>query len=149
MKTILVPIDFSAASERVVAEALALAKLAGARLVLLHVLQLPVMTDSDAGPQMSADYAAAAAESAARRLAACKKSIRAKAVPVTTEQRVGAAGQCIVERARALRASYIVLGSHGHGAFYDLIVGSTASRVLKQARCPVVIVPLQKEKPRN
>jgi universal stress protein A len=34
-----------------------------------------------------------------------------------------------------------VLGSHGHTAFYDLLVGSTAAGVLKHAPCPVVVVP--------
>jgi nucleotide-binding universal stress UspA family protein len=34
-----------------------------------------------------------------------------------------------------------VMGSHGHTAFYDLLVGSTTHAVLKRAKCPVVIVP--------
>jgi nucleotide-binding universal stress UspA family protein len=38
------------------------------------------------------------------------------------------------------------MGSHGHGAFYDLLVGSTTQGVLKRATCPVVIVPTSKKK---
>jgi len=34
-----------------------------------------------------------------------------------------------------------VVGSHGHGAFYDLLVGSTTHGLLLRASCPVLIVP--------
>lgn len=144
MKTILAPIDFSPASQQVVAQAVVLAKLAGARLVLLHVVQPPIMTDSDGGAQMSADYAATASESAAKRLSALQKPLRARGVTVTTRHRVGSPGQCILDQAATCQANYIVLGSHGHGAFYDLIMGSTTSRVLKQACCPILVVPSQR-----
>jgi hypothetical protein len=36
---------------------------------------------------------------------------------------------------------HYVIGSHGHTAFHDLLVGGTASGVLKRATCPVVVVP--------
>ncbi len=144
MKTILAPIDFSAASKQVVAEALKLARAMQARLVLLHVVQPPIVTNSDLGPQLSADFVAAAASSAQKNLAALQRKLQAKGLTVTTAHLVGPPGQAIAEEAAALRASYIVLGSHGHGAFYELVVGGTASRVLKLARCPVVVVPSKK-----
>jgi len=37
-----------------------------------------------------------------------------------------------------------VLGSHGHTAFYDLLVGSTTHGILLRAKCPVLIVPANK-----
>jgi nucleotide-binding universal stress UspA family protein len=146
MKTILAPIDFSAVSPQVVKEAAKLAASLRARLVLLHVVQPPIVTDSDLGPQTSADYIAAASASAAKNLAALQKTLRAKGLTVTTKHLTGHPGQVTVDQATALHASYIVLGSHGRGAFYELMVGSTASRVLKQARCPVVVVPKRSRK---
>ena len=144
MKTILASIDFSSASKPVVAEAVKLSRSLRARFVLLHVVQSPIVTTSELGSQMSADYGAAADASAAKQLAALKKSLQAKGVAVVTKQVVGNPGQCIVAEAAKLKADLIVLGTHGHGAFYDLIVGSTTSRVLKQAHCPVVVVPQRK-----
>ncbi|MDP1580109.1 MAG: universal stress protein [Candidatus Didemnitutus sp.] len=141
MKTILASVDFSTASKQVVAEASKLAQAVKARLVLLHVVQPPVVTDNDFRPQLGAEYVAAAAATATKHLTALQKPILAKGVAVETKHLVGHPGQCIVEHARKLRADYIVLGSHGHGAFYDLIVGSTTSRVLRKARCTVVVVP--------
>jgi nucleotide-binding universal stress UspA family protein len=50
----------------------------------------------------------------------------------------GALIACIVEQAQRMAAEYIVIGSHGHTAAYNIVM---ASGVLKKARCPVLIVP--------
>jgi nucleotide-binding universal stress UspA family protein len=42
------------------------------------------------------------------------------------------------------KADFIVMGSHGHGALYNLLIGGTASGVIQKAPCPVVIVPTHK-----
>lgn len=140
MKTILAPIDFSAAGELVIAEAAKLASAQNARLILMHVLPPPVATDSELGTQMSSEYAATGSAEAARRLAGLEKQLLAQSITVETRHLVGLPGHCILELARTLGVDYIVLGSHGHGAFYELIVGSTTSRVLKHTQCPVVVV---------
>lgn len=38
-------------------------------------------------------------------------------------------------------ADLLVLGSHGHGAFHDALVGSTSLHVVRHAPCPVVLLP--------
>ena len=43
--------------------------------------------------------------------------------------------------ASALDAELMVLGSHGHGAVHDTLLGSTSQRAIHRATCPVVIVP--------
>ena len=75
--------------------------------------------------------------------------VEAKGLPVTTAQVTGAsAARLIAAEAEKRKADYIVMGSHGHTGFYDLLIGSTTSGVLKRANCAVVIVPSQK-KPRR
>lgn len=145
MKTILVPIDFSAVSKRVVAAAAELAGGLGGRLVVLHVVQPPVLTDSDFGTQLTAEYAAQATEAADKQLSRMRQQLQKGGIEVEVRSTSGYPGQSIVDAADDVGADFIVLGSHGHGAFYDLIVGSTASRVIKRARCPVVIVPPKPE----
>jgi nucleotide-binding universal stress UspA family protein len=54
---------------------------------------------------------------------------------------VGQPVAVILEQARKIGADYIVMGSHGHGKLYDFLVGSTASGILKKARCGVIILP--------
>lgn len=41
----------------------------------------------------------------------------------------------------ALDAELLVLGSHGHGAIHNTLVGSTSQHVIRHATCPVVILP--------
>jgi nucleotide-binding universal stress UspA family protein len=61
---------------------------------------------------------------------------------VECQQVTGQAVSVILARAAALKADYIVLGSHGHGAVFDLLVGSTTQGVLRKAPCPVLVVPM-------
>jgi nucleotide-binding universal stress UspA family protein len=64
-----------------------------------------------------------------------------KLVEVTTEHEWGPLVGCILDRALKHGAGLIVLGSHGHGALYDLLVGSVAEGVLKHSKVPVLVVP--------
>ena len=43
--------------------------------------------------------------------------------------------------AQKLGAEYIVIGSHGHSAAYDVLMGSVASGVVKKSPCSVLVVP--------
>jgi nucleotide-binding universal stress UspA family protein len=144
MKTILVPVDLSAATTRVCDAACALARLMDARLVLLHVVQLPPVTMNDyyafdAGTL--SDAVKAGEKYAARRLLTLARRCSRKKLKVRTVQRTGLPVSGILAQAASTKAAYIVLGSHGHGAVYDLIVGSTTHGILRKARCPVLVIP--------
>ena len=145
MKTILVPIDFSPVSKVVLAQAIALARDCRGKIVLAHVVTLPApfidygMMNFDASDLITASQA-----SAKKLLARWRERAERSQVPLKTVECVGLAAVEIVRLARKLRVDYIVLGSHGHTAFYDLLVGSTAAGVLKHAPCPVVVVPARK-----
>ncbi|MEW5940915.1 MAG: universal stress protein [Chloroflexota bacterium] len=53
----------------------------------------------------------------------------------------GATVETILNEASKLEADMIVVGSHGHGALYQLLVGSVCEGVLRKAACPVLVVP--------
>jgi nucleotide-binding universal stress UspA family protein len=142
MKTILVPIDFSGATEAVVAEAANLARAMEGKVVLMTVLQPPAITNEySALVDNLAEIMAAGEKNAARRLAELEAKLKAAQVQVETVQLNGPPIRLIIEQAKTLGASYIVMGSHGHTALYDLLVGSTTHGVLMRAGCPVVITP--------
>lgn len=147
MKTILAPVDFSDVSDAVVSEASGLAKAVGGRVVLLTVIQPPVITNEYA-PLMEniAEITAAGEKAAAKRLGAIQEKLEATGLSVEVVQLNGAPVPQIADQAKKLDAAYIVMGSHGHTAFYDLLVGSTTHGVLLRAACPVVIVPAQSKK---
>ncbi|HEX2860379.1 MAG TPA: universal stress protein [Lacunisphaera sp.] len=144
MKTILVPLDLSAAAVQVCNAACDLARQVGGRLVLLHVVQPPPVVMSevyafDAG-QLT-EMASAAQKAAAQSLRALDRHCAKRQVGATTMLRTGAPVAAILAKATSSRAAYIVMGSHGHSAIYDLLVGSTTHGVLMKAPCPVVVVP--------
>ncbi|HVU25101.1 MAG TPA: universal stress protein [Opitutus sp.] len=146
MKTILTPIDFSGITDSVVREAGVLSQALGARVVLLNVLQPPVIT-SEYGPFMEniGEIVLVAEKSAAKQLARLQEQLAGSGVPAGVEQLTGAPVPKILEQAEKEAADYIVMGSHGHTAFYDLLVGSTTHGVLLKSRCPVMIVPAHKK----
>lgn len=143
MKSILVPLDFSPVSKRVTDEALHLARALKARLVFIHVVQLPVIVTDYAGMTLedTAILMSDARHSAARHLVKLRARLRTLRVNAGTILETGAPVPCIIEEARRLKASHIVIGSHGHTAFFDLLIGSTTCGVLKRSPCPVVVVP--------
>jgi len=87
---------------------------------------------------------AATEKASARELARWRRELLRRGVPSRIVQLGGVPAQVILDQARKLPADHIVMGSHGHTALYDLIAGSTTTRVLKGAPCPVVVVPAQK-----
>jgi len=147
VKTILTPVDFSEVSDAVVAQAAALARALNGRVVLFTAIQPPVITNEYA-PLMEniAEITAAGEKAASKRLAAMQNKLEGESVPVEVVQVNGAPVVLIAEQAQKVGADYIVMGSHGHTAFYDLLVGSTTHGVLRRAACPVVIVPSQTKK---
>lgn len=58
---------------------------------------------------------------------------------VTSCLKRGPAVEILVEESRD--AERLVVGSHGAGAFTELLLGSTALQTVSLARCPVVVVP--------
>jgi nucleotide-binding universal stress UspA family protein len=150
MKTILAPIDFSTATNGVVAAAAALARSFEGRVVLLNVSQPPVVL-ADGGTFMfdMGDLMDRTAKDSLAKLERLRDKLTDDFIEADVIQITGHPVTLIIEEARKLKADYIVIGSHGHTAFYDLMVGSTAAGVVKRAPCPVVVVPrppLQKKK---
>lgn len=141
MKTILAPVDFSSATKAVVAEATSLARALEARVVLLSVIQPPVALPEYAVWDNIAEITAAGEKSAAKNLSRLQSDLERDGIQTETLQFVGSPIAHIVKQATRLKADFIVMGSHGHTALYDLLVGSTTHGVLMRANCPVVVLP--------
>ncbi len=147
MKTILTPVDFSSATAAVVAQAVSLAKAMSARIVLFNVIQPPALIEEyGALLENIAEITDAGEKASARHLARLQQQLERRGVTVLTHQATGAPVPHIVEKAAAVKADYIVMGSHGRTAFFDLLVGSTTHGVLRRAGCPVIVVPAAKAK---
>ena len=141
-RRILCPVDFSESSLAALDRALDVAHDAGARLTLLHVIEMPPELREDAmGAGFDVDRIRAAAEAEAlRRL---RDLAAARARPGCTIETVVAEGRSYREvlRAAAERtADLIVMGVHGRGAIDLAVFGSTTHHVIRAASCPVLVV---------
>jgi nucleotide-binding universal stress UspA family protein len=142
MSTILVPVDFSDATPRVVETARSLARAFGSRIVLLNIAEPePDFVGFEPGPVTVRQSVARDFKAEHQRLEELKQSLAADAPDVLALHIQGPTVEKILHEAREQEAAWIVLGTHGHGALYELLVGSVAHGVLKGAHCPVVVVP--------
>ena len=150
MRAILAAVDFSRVTDLVVMEAARLARGMGAKVVLITVLVEPVFAQGYAPPSKSFSKLNVAHERAVRkRLAAIQDRLQCEFVPAETVVRHGNPAVHILEEAEEHDAAFIVIGSHGHTAFFELLLGSTTQAVLKRASLPVVVIPPKMRLPRR
>ena len=143
MKTILVPVDFSDATAGVIETARNFATAFGSRVVLLHVSEPePDFVGFEPGPMAVRQTVARDIRAEHRKIEALKESCGISDVLALNIQ--GPAIEKILHEAETHGAELIVMGSHGHGALYELLVGSVTAGVLKGAMCPVLVVPVTK-----
>ena len=141
---ILVPIDGSATSLQGLDEALRLARLTGARLRLIHVVdELKYVTGFETFATYSGDVVPLMAEAGKQileqgRARAQRAGIEADSVLFTSL--AGRVSELVVEQAKAWNADLIVIGTHGRHGVARAVLGSDAEQVLRMAPVPVLLV---------
>ena len=147
MKRILCAVDFSDFSRRALDHALAVARCHGSAVTALHVVAPmpavvpgPYYFGAETPPPMSlprTDSGVIAAQ--------LQQFTDAEQVPgVRVETLVAEAPVVyseILTQAERLGSDLVVIGTHGRSGFERLFLGSTAEKVLRKARCPVMTVP--------
>jgi nucleotide-binding universal stress UspA family protein len=140
---ILVPVDGSPTSNAGLDEAVKLARLTGASLRLVHVLDGLPLSMGEAS--LTGDILGILLEAGSQILREAKRRVEASGVPVDTflsetfGQRVC---DVIVEQAVSYKADLIVLGTHGRRGVKRLFIGSDAEQILRSATVPVHLVRL-------
>lgn len=142
MKVILAPVDFSETEERVVREAAVIAKQFDAELRLLHVAAPQAdFVGCEIGPQPSSDAQPDTLREEHSALGRWRDGLIAEGVRCRAFLLAGRAVELILEQATEHSADMIVLGSHGRTAMYKTLVGSVAEAILRDAACPVLVIP--------
>jgi nucleotide-binding universal stress UspA family protein len=138
-RRILVPLDFSLTSLRALNVAVLLAKQSGARLLLLNVVEPnPYATGMEGAVLVMPD--ATIARNAKQQLPQVARRFIPKSVRATSLVARGRAADVIVETAEEKGVDLIVLSTHGHTGLERMLMGSTAEQVVRQAKCPVLVV---------
>jgi nucleotide-binding universal stress UspA family protein len=161
MKRILVPVDFSPATDCVLTLARELARSLNAELHLVHVHEIaavPVFPAATIGypgvgmPEMgmagglpigSSDLGPTDLpnDKGKSQLVARQEELTRSGLQAFALEPEGSVVEEILKSAREISADLIVMGSHGHGAVYNLLVGCVTEGVLKAGQCPVLLVP--------
>ncbi len=140
LERILVPVDFSACSEKALHYAAAFAKQFKVDLVLLHVVELyPI--DYVFGLATDAEESNRLVERAEAELVRLSHQCpTGRTWGIQTMVRLGKPYQEIVKAARERSIQLVIMGTHGYTGFLRFQLGSTAERVVRAAPCPVLIV---------
>jgi nucleotide-binding universal stress UspA family protein len=139
MTTVVVGYDGSPASETAAFWAAAEAERLGAKLRLVHVLALPLMS-SPFGIAVALDLEPLR-QAAHQLLDKVCRRIRADHPGLTIDVVVEFGGTAPALLQEATEAVLVVLGSRGLGEFRDLTAGSVSAHVATHASCPAVVVP--------
>jgi nucleotide-binding universal stress UspA family protein len=143
---ILVPTDFSTASDAALDFAKTVARTFGASLHLLHVFEDPIVTTgfAEAYAPLPAETRTALVNDACAQLATRLTDEERDRFSATTEVVSGFSAMGIVEYAQDHQIDLIVMGTHGRTGMSHLFVGSVAERVVRLAPCPVLTVRADK-----
>lgn len=142
-KAILVPTDFSEFSDRAVRQAVDIAEQHNAKVYLLHVV--------DKLQQCAIDYCIpletmmkvqsdSEKEAAKKMQQEADKILKTKKIDLVFDVKSGTPYEEILKEQQERTADLIVIASHGRTGILKTLVGSVAERVVREAKCPVLLV---------
>ncbi|WP_207533002.1 universal stress protein [Desertivirga arenae] len=143
---ILIAVEDSLYSTRAVEYGFDLAQKLGAEVGLVHVDELPVATPYVADPLvteqpvMMPELIKVQEETSKKLLDRIANEKMGKA-PIYTFPRIGNTRDEILSAAEEWNADMIILGTHGRTGFDHFISGSVAEKVVRKAKCPVLVIP--------
>jgi nucleotide-binding universal stress UspA family protein len=142
MQTIICPTDFSINATHAAEYACALGQKFNSQIILLHAYEAPTLV-SNVGFTVIDNAGAILRENAEKKLNALSRRLAKKFPGVTlrTEIVAGPGYVRTVDAAGKHEADLIVMGATGHSRLERMILGSTTSRVIGSAKCPVMSIP--------
>jgi nucleotide-binding universal stress UspA family protein len=79
-------------------------------------------------------------EEAEKILGPVSKFLLRHGIDAKSQWKVGPSGETVAKFAQSGKFDLVILGSHGHGAIGNLVMGSVATRVLAHCTVPVLLV---------
>jgi nucleotide-binding universal stress UspA family protein len=142
LDNILVPIDLSPHTHQLIDYAAAFAEDGFAHVHLLHVVGTPTaMVEGIAAEWAPAEIQYQKTE-AARQLLTDEIESRDWETHVTTHVEVGLPVLGILNKRKELNSDLTIIGSHGHGAIYRMLIGSVVQKLLHHESGPLLIFPM-------
>jgi nucleotide-binding universal stress UspA family protein len=98
---------------------------------------LPPRARAAVGKEVAESYYA---EECEKVLGPISKFLLRHGIDAKTTWKVGPAGASIAKLAETGKFDLVIMGSHGHGALGNLVMGSVATQVLAHCEVPVLLV---------
>jgi nucleotide-binding universal stress UspA family protein len=146
MKKLLVAVDFSRATPKVVEQAKRIALSSDAEIKIIHVVAPePDFIGDDVGPQVIRDLKAQKYRDKHKELQKIAGELKNGGIKITPILMQGVTVDSIIKEQKRFGADLIIIGSHGHGAMYNLLMGSVVEGVIRESKIPVLVVPVSKD----
>lgn len=146
VKHIMVTLDGSVYSERILPYARVLAKAFGGELLLLSVPAVPEAEDYRAAPEVVAKIRHKAENNMQKFLRAIARTLRKDRLRVRTLVRGSIPARTIIEVSEKEKMDMIMLTSRGRGSLDLLLMGSVAEEVVSNTKIPVFTTPVHDRK---
>ncbi len=141
---ILVAVDLSPASELVVEAARGVAELTGVSVYILHAVEAdpdficpggdPVSRRASVAKEFPLEHS---------RVQAIADKLLDDGLDASALLVCGSSVDKTLKEADILDAGLIVVGTHGHGAVYDVLIGSYSAGIIRKSKLPVLVVPIR------
>ncbi len=139
---LLVAVDLSKSTEKIVKKGKEIAEALSAKVWLLHIVEPePGLVVIEVVPQSVRDSLAKRFRGEHHQIQVIAERLRKAGLDTTALLVQGETVETILNEASNLNVDMIVLGSHGRGAMYQLFVGSVSEGVLHKSECPILVVP--------
>lgn len=142
MKSILVPIDFSKQAEYAAKVATKIAKQTNAKILLLHMLELPtgVIDPSSFGNSSNTPTALLFLKRAREKFEEFKERSFFEGIEVEDSVLFHKAFDGIIDESKNHNSDLIVMGSKGTSGLEEMLVGSNTEKVVRNSEVPVLVV---------
>lgn len=141
-KKIVLPVDFSDSTDKLLDEAVKFAKAVNGEIALIHVASTDIgFVIGDMGFQYFPEVEENEIKFELKELNRLEQRIIAHGIDCTHILKQGIAGDTILDFADKQKADFIVVGSHGRSGMYDVFIGSLTKEITKRSKIPVLVIP--------
>lgn len=141
---ILVAVDLSPASDAVVEAARGVAELTGVSVYILHAVETePGFTCPEKDTEAARHWVAKKFPLEQGRVQALVDKLRDDGLDAEGLLVCGPAVDATLKEADSHDAGLIVVGTHGHGAVYNALIGSYSVGMIRKSKLPVLVVPVR------
>nr|WP_282080707.1 universal stress protein [Aquimarina algiphila] len=142
MKNILVPTDFSTQAESALKVAAQIAKKNGAKIYLLHILDLPIHLSDlmSSGASAAAPEAIFFMKQTHKKFEEVMEQEYLKDIEVIETVSFEDVLGGIIDSCEKNNVDIIIMGSHGSSGFEELFIGSNAEKVVRTSKQPVLVI---------